>query len=174
MMKNILFPLALLALPLTAFADYVITLPVSNVNITNLSTPETEPQALELPVIEDPTVCSNTFTTPVMAPGFPKVTKGPNYIQYAVLYTNVGGYSNKVDFFLQQYPKILLTHVTGTQHGENYAAYSNTPTVWQVNPGETIHLTVTPSSYDLAGNVICASGTPIDVVNATYETLRAQ
>lgn len=135
------------------------------------------PSELEIPeiippVIDDPNTCSSNLPTPIMAPGYPKVIKGGNYVQYLILYTSVGNYTNQANMLSQKYPKVILTHTTGTQHGVDSAAWGDTVTGWQVNPGETIHVVVTPSSYDVAGNSICASGSPVELVNKTYDQLR--
>lgn len=171
MNKNKLFAAALLTvLPIYAMAEYRVFLqPQDKESIKFVNTNE-----VEIPIVDDPNTCSSNFPAPIMAPGYPKVILAPNYVQYLILYTSVGNYSNQSTMMSQKYPKVLLTHTTGTQHGTDNAAWGDTLTGWLVKPGETIHVVVTPSSYDMANNTICASGTPIDLVNKTYEQLRNQ
>lgn len=174
MNKNKLFAAFLLTvLPIYAIAEYRIVLqPQDKESIKFVTTNEVD--IPEIPVVDDPNTCSSNFPAPIMAPGYPKVVVSGNTIQYHILYTSVGNYSNQATMMAQKYPKVLLTHTTGTQHGADSAAWGDTLTAWQVNPGETIHVVVTPSSYDIANNTICASGTPIDLVNKTYDELRNQ
>lgn len=161
--------------PLVSHASYRMNIsPQDPESIQFLTPSEVEiPESIP-PVIDDPNTCSNNFPTPVMAPGYPKVIKGSNSLQYLILYTSVGNYSNQANMSSQKYPKLLLTHTTGTQHGTDSAAWGDVLTGWQVNPGETIHVVVTPASYDMEGGSVCASGTPIDLVNKTYDELLNQ
>jgi hypothetical protein len=156
-------------LPLSAFADYRMIIPAQDKESIKFVNTE---EVAALPIVDDPDTCSSNLPAPVMAPGYPKVIKAPNYIQYIILYTSVGNYANQTNITAQKYTKVLLTHTTGTQHGVDNAAWGDTLTGWQVNPGETIRVVVTPSSYDTAGNSICATGSPIELVNKTYEQLR--
>jgi hypothetical protein len=158
-------------LPLSALADYrMIITAQDKSSIKFVNTEEIEVAAL--PVVEDPDACSSNLPEPVMAPGYPKVIKAGNYVQYLILYSSVGNYANQANITAQKYTKVLLMHTTGTQHGVDSAAWADTLTGWQVNPGETIRVVVTPSSYDTVGNSICAVGTPIELVNKTYDQLR--
>lgn len=171
-MKTTRIAITLLTLlPFSVFADYRIIIPAQDKESIQFVNTE---EVGALPIVEDPDTCSSNLPAPVMAPGYPKVIKGSNSLQYLILYTSVGNYSNQANMSSQKYPKLLLTHTTGTQHGTDSAAWGDVPTGWQVNPGETIHVVVTPASYDMEGGSVCASGTPIDLVNKTYDELLNQ
>jgi hypothetical protein len=86
---------------------------------------------------------------------------------------NTTGYDSYTSMIGKSFVKLLVvTELQGiSSHTAGALLVEGTPLQYTVRSGESIKMTITPKSYNMETFEECASGIPVEVINATYDQI---